>query len=132
MPYEDALNYTRYSEQPEEISCSAMNGRVYNYEQEQGTSIVPEWELVCENNFWRTTVQVALSIGKFSGAFIFGILSDKYGRRTCFIIAALLYIISGFLTTFSPWYIVFVLGRIGLGAAGTGVFYATYTLCKYF
>lgn len=77
MNYEEALNFTRYSEQPEEVSCSSVSGRIFNYEQEPGSSIVPEWELVCENNFWRTTVQVALSIGKFSGAFIFGILSDK-------------------------------------------------------
>lgn len=36
-----------------------------------------QWNLVCENDLERTAVQVALSFGKFVGAFLFGIVSDK-------------------------------------------------------
>lgn len=36
-----------------------------------------QWDLVCDREVLRTNVQVALSIGKFIGAFLFGILADK-------------------------------------------------------
>lgn len=36
-----------------------------------------QWDLVCEHEMKRTAVQVALSVGKFLGAFLFGIVADK-------------------------------------------------------
>lgn len=37
-----------------------------------------QWDLICDREILRTTVQVALYIGKFVGAFVFGIIADKY------------------------------------------------------
>lgn len=73
---------------------------------------------------------MALSIGKFLGATTFGILSDKFGRRTSCTIGAGLHILGGILSTFSPWYWLFLLGRLSLGASSSGLFYAGFTLCK--
>jgi MFS family permease len=39
-----------------------------------------------------------------------------------------LYILSGLLTTYAPTYILLMLGRIGLGFCGSGVFYSLFTL----
>lgn len=90
-----------------------------------------QWDLVCENSVWRTAVQVALSVGKFLGATTFGIISDKYGRRTSCTIGAALHILGGVLTTFSPWYWFFLLGRFALGASSSGLFYAGFALCMH-
>lgn len=130
MTYGEALNYTTAHKTADVIACPLKAGSSnYFYEQHADASIVPEWDLVCENKAWRSTVQVALSLGKFVGASLFGIISDRYGRKTSYVIGSSLYIISGMLTTFSPWYWLFMIGRVGLGAAGAAVFYASYTLC---
>lgn len=89
-----------------------------------------QWNLICENSFWRTAVAVAVSLGKFFGATAFGVLSDKYGRKTCFIIGSLFYITGSILTSFSPWYWVFLIGRVLLGSASSGLFYPAFSLCK--
>lgn len=128
MNYVDALAYTTSTSRPAERSCLGVPGFQMHYEQPVGYSIVPEWDLICERTAYRSTVQVALSIGKFFGASTFGILSDKYGRKSSFAIAAVLYIVSGVLTTFSPVYILLLLGRIGLGASASGVFYPPFAL----
>lgn len=90
-----------------------------------------QWDLICEKSFWRTTVATAVSIGKFLGATTFGILSDKYGRKTCFIIGSIFYITGSVLTTFSPWYWLFLIGRVFLGSSSSGLFYPAFSLCKY-
>lgn len=113
------------------IECSSNPANKYYFVQDEGISIVPEWNLVCENKGWRSTVQVALSIGKFLGASIFGVIGDRYGRKTSYCMGALLYIVAGILTSFSPWYWLFMVGRILLGAAGAAIFYSSYTICIY-
>jgi MFS family permease len=45
-----------------------------------------------------------------------------------FSIAAVIYILSGLLTTISPNYISLLIGRVGLGFCGAGVFYSLFTL----
>lgn len=131
MNYVDALAWTTgVASRPGERTCLGVPGFQMHYEQPAGYSIVPEWDLICERTAYRSTVQVALSIGKFFGASTFGILSDKYGRKSSFTIAAILYIVSGVLTTFSPVYALLLLGRIGLGASASGVFYPPFALRK--
>ncbi|XP_065072547.1 organic cation transporter protein [Ochlerotatus camptorhynchus] len=128
MDYQDALAYVGGKPQPGEVSCLGTAGFQMHYQQEPGASIVPEWDLICERTALRSTVQVALSVGKFFGASTFGILSDKYGRKSSFTIAALLYVVASLLTTFSPVYILLLLGRIGLGASASGVFYPAFAM----
>ncbi|XP_053679431.1 organic cation transporter protein [Anopheles nili] len=131
LNYKDALSYTQSHPPPAEVNCLATansGGWHMHYDQPEGVSIVPEWDLLCERTALRSTVQVALSIGKFVGASTFGVLSDKYGRKTSFSIAATMYIVAGLLTTFSPVYVLLLLGRIGLGASASGVFYPAFAL----
>lgn len=85
---------------------------------------------MCENSFWRTAVAVAVSLGKFIGATAFGVLSDKYGRKKCFIIGSLFYVTGSVLTSFSPWYWIFLIGRVLLGSSSSGLFYPAFSLCK--
>uniref|UniRef100_A0A182NL70 Major facilitator superfamily (MFS) profile domain-containing protein n=1 Tax=Anopheles dirus TaxID=7168 RepID=A0A182NL70_9DIPT len=131
LNYKDALSYTQSHPPPAEVNClgtAGTGGWHMHYDQPDGVSIVPEWDLLCERTALRSTVQVALSIGKFVGASTFGVISDKYGRKTSFSIAATLYIVAGLLTTFSPFYALLLLGRIGLGASASGVFYPAFAL----
>ncbi|CRK89407.1 CLUMA_CG003157, isoform A [Clunio marinus] len=133
LSYAQAKSYLKGKHKPETKSCFEMKDTInddyaFHFEQEKDVSFVPEWNLVCERTALRSNVQVALSIGKFVGASTFGIISDKYGRKMAFNVAATLYILSGLLTTFSPTYIFLIIGRIGLGFCGSGVFYSLFTL----
>ncbi|XP_058450230.1 organic cation transporter protein [Malaya genurostris] len=128
MNYRNALDYIAERPRPEQVPCLGTPGFEMYYEQKPGASIVPEWDLICERTALRSTVQVALSVGKFFGASTFGVLSDKYGRKSSFAIAAILYVVASLLTTFSPYYILLLLGRVGLGASASGVFYPAFAL----
>lgn len=81
MSYEQAETYYKEKAKPELISCldsmETDQNIYFHYEQADSLSIIQEWNLVCERNTLKSNVQVALSIGKFIGASVFGILSDK-------------------------------------------------------
>lgn len=113
-----------------EVSCHNRPQSYFDYEPKEKITIVQEWDLVCENSFWRTTVQVGVSVGKFVGATTFGILSDKYGRRISFFFGTLLYLIGSIVTTCSPWYWLFLAGRVCLGVSASGLFYGAFAMCK--
>ncbi|KAH8306428.1 hypothetical protein KR018_011161 [Drosophila ironensis] len=128
MSYEAALNYTNHLEEiskPAEVSCKAKGQ--YEYANPE-TTFVSDWDLTCERSIQRTSAQVSISLGKFSGSFSFGILADKFGRKTSFTLGAAFFILGSFFCTFSPWYSLFLAGRFALGAASSGLFYPAFTM----
>ncbi|KAH8347203.1 hypothetical protein KR059_006577 [Drosophila kikkawai] len=128
MSYEAALNYTSHnmeSAQPAEVSCKVKGH--YEYSNPEST-FVSDWDLTCEQSIQRTSAQVSISLGKFCGSFTFGILADKFGRKTSFSLGALFFIVGSFFCTFSPWYSLFLAGRFALGAASSGLFYPAFTM----
>ncbi|CAD7084049.1 unnamed protein product [Hermetia illucens] len=128
MTFTEAWEHTQTNGRPKEVSCQSSSiGGSYEFENPL-SSIVPEWNLVCEKAVSRTSAQVSVSIGKFLGASIFGIMSDKFGRKTTFVLASAVYIISSIITTVSPWYTLFLAGRFGLGASASGIFYPAFAL----
>uniref|UniRef100_A0A1S4N1W3 Major facilitator superfamily (MFS) profile domain-containing protein n=1 Tax=Pediculus humanus subsp. corporis TaxID=121224 RepID=A0A1S4N1W3_PEDHC len=109
-------------EKPELIPCS-------RYDYEKGlSSMVIDHDLVCERTALKSMIQVSLSLGKFTGAFLFGVLSDKYGRKLSFLLGCLIYVVSGPLVAFAGNYSMIVAGRIGLGAACSGIYNSAFVI----
>jgi hypothetical protein len=44
-----------------------------------------QWDLVCSRTPLRSTVQMAVALGKFIGALIFGFVADKYSIKIFFL-----------------------------------------------
>ena len=59
-------------------------------------------------------------VGKFFGAYMFGWMSDRYGRRVVFFVTALVQFISSFATTFSPDYYMYMILRLPIGICSGG------------
>ncbi|KAL0266868.1 UNVERIFIED_CONTAM: hypothetical protein PYX00_009302 [Menopon gallinae] len=122
MTYEDALSYVQSNKLPSVKPCSG-----YSYA-EGISSMVVDYDLVCDRIALKSTIQMTLSLGKFAGAFFFGIISDKYGRRLSFLVGSFLYIISGPMVSFAVNYGMIIAGRIGLGAAGSAIYHSAYVI----
>ncbi|XP_059476468.1 organic cation transporter protein-like [Neocloeon triangulifer] len=94
----------------------------------QGSTIVSEWSLVCDDEVWRPMSQVALGIGKIIGSLVFGCISDRMGRKTSFLAASFVYLVAGPAAAFAYHYPIFLFFRVALGAAGAGAFSSAYTI----
>lgn len=89
-----------------------------------------QYDLVCERTTLKSMIQISLSMGKFLGAVLFGIISDKYGRKLSFLLGCFIYTVSGPLVAFAVNYSMIVSGRIGLGAASMGIYTSAYVICE--
>ena len=52
-------------------------------------SVASDWDLVCERESLRATIGASPMAGYLAGGFVFGILTDKIGRKPTFLISNL-------------------------------------------
>ncbi|XP_078518230.1 solute carrier family 22 member 6-A-like [Lissotriton helveticus] len=99
-----------------------MDGWVYD-RSEFASTIITEWDLVCD---FRRMGQMAQSIymfGMLVGAVVYGALSDRCGRRIIIIICYFQIAVAGSCAAFSPNYISYCIFRFlaGMGTSGIGL-----------
>ena len=87
-----------------------------------------EWDLVCERKGLRATAQSLFMVGVLAGSYLFGWLSDKMGRKVSFFISVVVMAVFGLLSGLVPEYWSFVVMRMVVGAATSGVFLVAYVL----
>lgn len=88
-----------------------------------GPAAQTEWNLTSEQESLITTVVFA---GMLVGAYSWGVVSDRYGRRKGFLATAMITSIAGLLSALSPNYITMVTCRcfVGIGVGGGPVLLA--------
>jgi MFS family permease len=89
-----------------------------------------KWNLVCDNIALKSSIQAAMAFGKFVGGFFFGSISDTYGRKFAFNLAAFLYMFSGPIAALVDSYVLFLIARFFIGVAGSGIYESSYTICN--
>lgn len=87
-----------------------------------------QWNLVCDNIPLKSNIQAAMALGKFIGGLLFGSISDIYGRKLAFNLAAFIYIFSGPVSGLVNSYVLFLIIRFLIGIAGSGVYESSYTI----
>jgi MFS transporter, OCT family, solute carrier family 22 (organic cation transporter), member 4/5 len=97
-----------YSNSSEIFGCSDV---VWSTEEFQ-SSAVKSFSLVCDRASLQASADSMMMFGMLIGAYIFGDLSDKYGRRPTFMLALLIQVVSGLLVAISPDFITYTIARM--------------------
>ncbi|XP_062456793.1 solute carrier family 22 member 6 [Rhea pennata] len=92
-------------------------------------TIVTEWDLVCESRTLRQVAQSIYMAGILLGSGVFGILSDKFGRRALLIWCYLQLGVAGTCTALAPSFGLYCLCRCLAGLAVSGVTLNSASLC---
>ncbi|XP_036823986.1 solute carrier family 22 member 6 isoform X2 [Oncorhynchus mykiss] len=88
---------------------------------EMSSTIISEWDLVCDLRSFKQMGQTIYMGGVLVGAVIFGGLSDRFGRRFLLLISNLLMAVGGTCAAFSTSFSVFCLFRFITGMALSGL-----------
>ncbi|KAK4883418.1 hypothetical protein RN001_006737 [Aquatica leii] len=83
--------------------------KIFVYETNE-TSIMHDFNLQCEENVWKLTLVGTIhSCGTLIGLPIFGILSDKYGRKTILLYGLVLSGVIGLTRSFASSYLLYII-----------------------
>ncbi|XP_057338100.1 organic cation transporter protein-like [Microplitis mediator] len=108
---------------PNIIFCSS-----HMFNESGRSTIVNEWQLVCDKQLYRANTFLVYVFGKVLGNGILGIYADQYGRKKFLIIGVLLYIIVGPLSAFVPWFWAYVILKFLTGISIGAMYSTAYTL----
>ncbi|XP_060068880.1 uncharacterized protein LOC132548993 isoform X2 [Ylistrum balloti] len=100
------------TENQTEMSCP--NGYQFSTQQSRST-IVTEWDLVCDNQGLGELSQTLVMVGQIVGAIFLSPLPDRYGRKPVMIVGQVLAFALGVSASFSPTYAVFCVLRFLVG-----------------
>ncbi|CAF1079935.1 unnamed protein product [Rotaria sordida] len=93
------------------------------------STIVEDWSMVCDRVSLKSTVQIVFFVGYMVGSLVFGVLSDKLGRRPIMGVSFILMFIGGIVCAIAPQdfighgtsYPLFAFGRFLLACATRGI-----------
>lgn len=93
------------------------------------SSIITEWDLVCDRKILADIAQTILMFGILVGLSIFGPAADQYGRRKTLLLSTFLLVVFGILSTLSPFYSLFMVLRFILAVVSSGVMVTSFVFC---
>lgn len=79
------------------------------------STVVSEFNLVCERSLLRPLFQMIMSLGVLFGAPLGGVISDKYGRKRIIIGGTVVNMIAVAMIASCPWYVVVLFSRCLVG-----------------
>ncbi|XP_064489000.1 solute carrier family 22 member 6-like isoform X1 [Ornithodoros turicata] len=106
------------------VACDA-----WAYEEHPfGKTLTTDWNLVCDRRWMRSLVQSVYMAFLMIGVLIYGVISDRWGRRLTLYISAPLLTLSSMATVFSPNLYYFLVSRIGIGLGISGLQVGSFSL----
>ena len=92
------------------------------------TSVATENNLVCENYWWIPAIDTLMMVGLLIGSFVFGVMSDKIGRRHTLVIAVFCCCAGNLIGVGMPNHWSYGIPRILGSAGGEGAFVLAFTM----
>ncbi|CAH0388325.1 unnamed protein product [Bemisia tabaci] len=125
-------NYTAIASFPNESvplgkAVPCKYGWTFDHSEYKET-IVTEWNLVCNKDFYPTGALVLLAIGGLIGNYIFGYIQDGLGRKPAFFIYLFIETVFGIGTAFMNSFWSWVLFRFGVGFTVPAILATPYVL----
>ncbi|XP_067411290.1 solute carrier family 22 member 2-like [Emydura macquarii macquarii] len=118
-------NFTSYSNRSSIPLIPCQDGWVYD---SSGSSIVTEFNLVCEDSWKVDLFQSCVNVGFFIGSVYVGYIADRFGRKLCLVTTIFVSATSGVLVAFAPSYLWMVIFRFIQGLVSKGSWTAGYIL----
>lgn len=106
-------------------------GSMYVYDKfEMDSTVVTDNDLVCSvgRELWIPMIQTFFMLGLLVGSFVFGVLSDKIGRRHSLLLAIVTTCVGNLIGGYMPNYWAYALSKILAGAGGEGTFLLAFTM----
>lgn len=111
------------------VDCTAHTVGVWNYiKSSHESTIVTEWDLVCDSSFLAKVATTVYFSGVMVGGLVFGVLADKLGRKPVMLITLFIPILIGVGIAFANSYVLFLVLRFLQGAFMQGLQTSTYVL----
>ncbi|XP_075720576.1 solute carrier family 22 member 2 [Rhinoderma darwinii] len=108
---------------------SCTNGWVYDT---TGSSVVTEFNLVCEDAWKLDLFQSFVNLGFFLGSIFIGYIADRFGRKPCLLTSLFTSAVFGILVAFAPTYPWLVTFRFIQGLVSKGSWLSGYVLVAEF
>ena len=85
-------------------------------------SVVSEFSLVCSNDGYRSVSSSVFMASKMGASIVWGLLSDRFGRKRAILACAVCLTLTGVASSFSPTIITFIVLRGTVAFCATGLF----------
>lgn len=92
------------------------------------STIVTDFDLVCKDGWLASTSQSLFMVGVMVASVLFGHLSDRYGRRMCFLFIPPVFLLTSWATVFTKNYLQFTMTRILTAMGSTALYQASFVL----
>ncbi|KAM7172197.1 solute carrier family 22 member 2-like [Macrochelys suwanniensis] len=122
-------NFTGYGNRSSIPLTPCQDSWVYD---SSGSSIVTEFNLVCEDSWKLDLFQSCVNAGFFIGSISIGYIADRFGRKLCLLITIFVNSISGILMAFAPSYTWMLIYRFIQGLVSKGGWLTGYILITEF
>ncbi|XP_050348845.1 organic cation transporter-like protein [Nymphalis io] len=86
-------------------------------------SIIMEWDLICDRKWLTSFTQTLFQLGTLLGSVLFGMASDRFGRKKPLLLAVVIQVSMGIIAAYVPefWTFTFVRFLVGMSVGGTMV-----------
>ncbi|XP_065353335.1 organic cation transporter protein-like isoform X2 [Cloeon dipterum] len=101
----------------------------WEYDERNGTTLVAEWNLVCDRAVLVNVAEMTFLAGVAIGGLVSGMISDKFGRKRTLLISIFAQIVCGTVISFNPWFELFLVIRFFLGFVSVSVVFSAFVLC---
>ncbi|XP_071835837.1 organic cation transporter 1-like isoform X2 [Apostichopus japonicus] len=108
-------------------SISCENGWFYS-DDLYGSTIVSQWDLVCDQAGFAEISQTVLMVGVMVGSYLAGYLADRFGRKPILFISLFVQGIVGTIQAFSSSFTMFIIVRFFIGVLDQGYELPVYTM----